>query len=84
MESPLKRLNILKRQIVPNPVDESSGKMHVEIKEDIRTAILTWDFPMTLNALSEETLTPLIENLNAFESDPKIGCVILTGTKNTF
>lgn len=84
MESSLKRLNLLRSHIVPNKVDESSGKMHVEIREDIRAAVLTWDFPMTLNALSPETLTPLIESLNEFEVDERIGCVILTGTKNTF
>lgn len=84
MEASMKRLNMLKSHIVPNKVDESSGKMHIQIKEDIRTAILTWDFPLTLNALSPETLTPLIEALNKFETDESIGCVILTGSKNTF
>ncbi len=84
METSLKRLNMLKGHIVENNVDESSGTMHVEIKENIRTAILTWDFPATLNALSKETLTPLVEKLNEFETDESIGCVVLTGTDKTF
>eukprot|EP00344_Euplotes_crassus_P006538 CAMPEP_0197000218 /NCGR_PEP_ID=MMETSP1380-20130617/5207_1 /TAXON_ID=5936 /ORGANISM="Euplotes crassus, Strain CT5" /LENGTH=236 /DNA_ID=CAMNT_0042417421 /DNA_START=15 /DNA_END=725 /DNA_ORIENTATION=- len=84
METASKRLGMLKNHIASNRVDESSGKMHVEIKKETRTAILTWDFPATLNALSVETLTPLIEKLNEFESDMDIGCVVLTGSNNTF
>jgi enoyl-CoA hydratase len=84
MEASLKRLNLLKQHLTPNQTEGSQGKMHCEIKEDIRVAILTWDFPQTLNALSKETLTPLIEKLDEFETDERIGCVIVTGSGNAF
>ena len=84
MENSLKRLTLLKSHISANKVADDEGKMHVEIREKDRVAILTWDFPMILNALGPETLTPLIEALNKFESDDGIGCVILTGAGNAF
>jgi len=84
MEQSLKRLSLLKNHIVVNKVAGSDGELLVDIKEDIRTAILTWNFPKTLNALSMETLTPLIEQLAKLEEDDRIGVVILTGVQNTF
>lgn len=84
MEQSLKRLSLLKNHIVVNRVAGSDGELLVDIKEDIRTAILTWNFPKTLNALSMETLTPLIEQLAKLEEDDRIGVVILTGVQNTF
>jgi enoyl-CoA hydratase/carnithine racemase len=74
----------LKNHVAVNKVNGSDGELLVDIKEDIRTAILTWNFPKTLNALSMETLTPLIEQLAKLEEDDRIGVVVLTGVQNTF
>lgn len=84
MEQSLKRLTLLKNHVAVNKVNGSDGELLVDIKEDIRTAILTWNFPKTLNALSMETLTPLIEQLAKLEEDDRIGVVVLTGVQNTF
>ena len=84
MEQSLKRLTLLKNHIAVNKVNGSDGELLVDIKEDIRTAILTWNFPKTLNALSMDTLTPLIEQLAKLEEDDRIGVVVLTGVQNTF
>lgn len=73
METPLKRLNLLKGHISPNRVSEVEGKMHIDIKEKDRLAICTWDFPNSLNALSPETIGPFLEALNTFEADDRIG-----------
>lgn len=84
MEHSLKRLSLIKSHISGRKVNGNEGQLHVEIKKDIRTAILTWDFPKTLNALSIETIAPLAEQLNKFEEDDDIGVVVLTGVNNTF
>lgn len=84
MEQSLKRLTLLKNHVAVNRVNGSDGELLVDIKEDIRTAILTWNFPKTLNALSMDTLTPLIEQLAKLEEDDRIGVVVLTGVQNTF
>lgn len=84
MEQSLKRLTLLKNHVAVNKVNGSDGELLVDIKEDIRTAILTWNFPKTLNALSMDTLTPLIEQLAKLEEDDRIGVVVLTGVQNTF
>ena len=80
----MKRLTILKSHIHPKQTAAVEGKVHYEVREDIRAAIITWDFPNTLNALSPETLGPLIQHLNQIETDDKIGVVILTGVGSTF
>ena len=84
MENSIKRLNLLKNQVQSNQVNENKGKVHLKIKKDIRAAIITWDFPKTLNALSSETMEPLLEHLKEIEKDDNIGVVILTGVNNTF
>lgn len=84
MDQPLKRLNMIKNHVVAKKTNETEGQLHVQIKEDIRVAILTWDFPKSMNALSKDTLQPLIEQLRIFEEDERIGAVVLTGVQNVF
>lgn len=84
MEASFNRLTLLKGHLCPKKTEGEEGKMHCEINEKNRVAVLTWDFPKTLNALSKETLTPLIEKLDEFETDERIGCVIVTGSGNAF
>jgi enoyl-CoA hydratase/carnithine racemase len=86
MESSLKRLSMIKNQVRPNKVsdDEPKAQVHLEIKEDIRTAIITWDSPHTLNALHPDTLVPMNEYLTQLETDQRVSCVILTGVGPTF
>lgn len=84
MEQSLKRLTILKSHIRPKKTAAVEGKVHYEFKEELRAAIITWDFPATLNALSPETIIPLAEHLMRIEKDDKIGVVILTGVGSTF
>lgn len=87
MESSLKRLNLLKRQVLPHKVSaeaEPKAQVHLEIKEDIRTAIITWDSPHTFNALHPDTIGPMNKYLLELETDPRVGCIIITGVNNSF
>lgn len=84
MEKSLRRLKMLRGHLTADDNNQSEGQLHCKVKEDARVAILTWDFPKSLNALGPETLDPLIKKLNEFEQDEKIGAVILTGVNNTF
>src|SRR5262245_27380153 len=51
---------------------------------DDRVATLTFNRPDKLNALSAELLAKSIETLNAWSSDPNIGCIVVTGTGRAF
>jgi len=51
---------------------------------DNRVATLTFNRPDKLNALSAELLAKSIETLNAWSSDPDIGCIVVTGSGRAF
>lgn len=88
MESSLKRLNLIKNQINSNFTGsdgkEPVAKVHLEILEDSRTAIITWDSPHTLNALHPDTIGPMNEYLTQIEQDDRITSVIITGVQKSF
>jgi len=49
-----------------------------------KVGVVTLNRPQTLNALSPELMRELAAALDAFESDDKIGCMILTGSDKAF
>jgi len=57
---------------------------HVHVERDGRVAIITMDRPKALNALNAEMLGALIEVLTPLDSDPGVGCFVLTGSNKAF
>ena len=53
-----------------------------EKKENV--GVITLDRPEAMNALCEELISELAEALDGFESDPGIGCIVLTGSEKAF
>jgi enoyl-CoA hydratase len=49
-----------------------------------RVGIIRLDRPKALNALCAELVTELGQALDAFEKDPDIGCMVLTGSERAF
>ncbi len=49
-----------------------------------RAGLITLDRPESLNALSGDLITELNEALDGFESDEKIGAIVLTGSEKAF
>jgi len=49
-----------------------------------RVGLITFNRPQVLNALSYETLTELTSALYAFDLDPAVGVIVLTGSERAF
>jgi enoyl-CoA hydratase len=49
-----------------------------------RTALITLNRPKQLNALNDRLMTELGEALRAFDADPAIGCIVITGSEKAF
>lgn len=54
----------------------------LEIKD--RVGLITLNRPQALNALNAQIVSELNQALDALEADPKIGCIVLTGSKKAF
>ena len=54
------------------------------IEVDGPVGIITLNRPDALNALNDKLVTELTDQLNAWEKDPNIGCVILTGVGQAY
>ena len=57
-----------------NIIVESNGKV----------GVITFNRPKALNALNSALITEMNSALNAYESDPNIGAIILTGNEKAF
>lgn len=49
-----------------------------------RVGLITLNRPKALNALSDKLVTELGQAVDAFEEDPEIGCIVLTGSEKAF
>jgi enoyl-CoA hydratase len=49
-----------------------------------KVGVITLNRPKQLNALNSELMVELGDALKAFEADPAIGCIILTGSEKAF
>ncbi|QCB27566.1 enoyl-CoA hydratase [Corynebacterium endometrii] len=49
-----------------------------------RVGIITLNRPKALNALNKETMEEVVAAAQAFDADPGIGCIILTGSEKAF
>ncbi len=49
-----------------------------------RVGVVALNRPKALNALNRELMTELMEALTAFDGDPAVGCMIVTGSDRAF
>ena len=57
---------------------------HINIKKKEGVGLITINRPEVLNALSEDLMAEVSVVLDDFESDTKIGCIVLTGSEKAF
>lgn len=56
----------------------------ISTRTEGRVGIITLNRPKQLNALNEQLMTELGTALQAFDADPDIGCMVLTGSEKAF
>ena len=49
-----------------------------------RVAVIRLNRPKAMNALNDNMMNELFQALYAFDADPAIGCIVLTGSEKTF
>jgi enoyl-CoA hydratase len=49
-----------------------------------RVGLVTLNRPKALNALADKLVTEIGQALDAFEADPEIGCIVVTGSEKAF
>lgn len=66
----------------PGRLYMSTGKTYKNILTETRgkVGLITLNRPKALNALCNELLAEVIEAGRAFDKDPNVGCIVLTGT----
>jgi enoyl-CoA hydratase len=52
--------------------------------EDPRVGIITLNRPQALNALNRQLMIEVVSAATAFDADPNIGCIIITGSERAF
>jgi enoyl-CoA hydratase len=57
---------------------------HILVERQERVGRVTLNRPKALNALNSALITELVQALTEFDSDPGIGCTILTGSERAF
>ncbi|MEO9176360.1 MAG: enoyl-CoA hydratase [Gaiellales bacterium] len=56
----------------------------IRVEQRERVALVTIDRPQALNALSLQVMQELTEATAAFDRDPGVGCIVLTGSERAF
>ena len=56
----------------------------IKVETRGRVGLLTFNRPKALNALSQQVMREVVQALQAFQSDAKIGAVVLTGSEKAF
>ncbi len=57
---------------------------HILTQTHGRVGLIQLNRPQALNALSPELLTELVQAAAAFDGDPAIGCIVITGNEKAF
>jgi enoyl-CoA hydratase len=56
----------------------------IRVEQRGAVGLITLDRPKALNALCDQLFTELGEALHAYDEDPSIGCIVLTGSDKAF
>jgi enoyl-CoA hydratase len=65
--------------------ETSMSYENIEVRTEAgKVGIVTLNRPKALNALNDALMTELGEALKAFDADPAIGCIIVTGSERAF
>jgi len=64
--------------------DNVTAYQNIKTETKGRVAIIRLDRPKALNALCAELVRELGQALDAFEADPGVGCMVLTGSDKAF
>jgi enoyl-CoA hydratase len=57
---------------------------NILIRRDGRVGIVQFNRPQALNALNSALMDELVAALQAFDGDPEIGCIVVTGSEKAF
>jgi enoyl-CoA hydratase len=57
---------------------------NIRVETRGRVGLITLNRPKALNALNEALVTELNQALDAFEANPEVGCLVLTGSEKAF
>ena len=57
---------------------------HILTRVEGRAGIVQLNRPKALNALNRELMTELVDALTAFDRDPAVGCMVVTGSERAF
>jgi enoyl-CoA hydratase len=61
-----------------------TGYSHILVRREERVGIVQLNRPQALNALNSALMDELIGALQAFDTDPEIGCIVVTGSEKAF
>jgi enoyl-CoA hydratase len=56
----------------------------IVVKQEGRVGVVTLNRPQALNALNSQLIAEITQALIAFDADPGIGCMVLTGSEKAF
>ena len=57
---------------------------NILVEQTGRVAVVTLHRPKALNALSSAMESEVVEAVEAFDSDPGVGCIVITGSEKAF
>ena len=57
---------------------------NILVRREGRVAVITLNRPQAYNALNGPLMAELVDALHGFDSDPEIGCVVITGSEKVF
>jgi enoyl-CoA hydratase len=60
------------------------GYENIRVEQRGRVGLITLDRPKALNALNSALIAELGDVLDAYETDERIGCIVLTGSEKAF
>ena len=61
-----------------------TGYSHILVRREGRVGIVQLNRPQALNALNSALMDELIAALAAFDADPAVGCIVVTGSDKAF
>lgn len=63
---------------------EENGQQCIQVERDERVVVITLNRPDALNALNSQILSELTAAMEPLDSDPTVGCFVLTGSAKAF